>query len=62
MKSSAYYFHMKTNVLADFEICISVPLNGLMRRQLTDLNFIVRELIKMIPSLLTVREISPFEF
>ena len=26
VKSSKYYFHMKTNILADFEICISVPL------------------------------------
>ena len=26
MKSSTYYFHMKTEILADFHICISVPL------------------------------------
>ena len=26
MKSSAYYFHMKTKILADFQICINVPL------------------------------------
>ena len=26
MKFSAYYFHMKTKTLADFQICISVPL------------------------------------
>ena len=25
-KSSAYYFHMKTKILPDFRICISVPL------------------------------------
>ena len=25
-KSSRYYLHMKTNILADFQICISVPL------------------------------------
>ena len=25
-KSSAYYFHVKMKVLADFQICISVPL------------------------------------
>ena len=24
---SSTYFHMKTKILADFEICISVPLN-----------------------------------
>ena len=24
--SSTYYFHMKTEILADFQICISVPL------------------------------------
>ena len=27
MKSSIYYFHIKTKILADFQICISVPLN-----------------------------------
>ena len=26
VKSSTYYFHMKTKTLADFEMCISVPL------------------------------------
>ena len=26
MKSSTYYFHMKTNILADFQICVSGPL------------------------------------
>ena len=26
MKSSTFYFHMKTKILADFQICISVPL------------------------------------
>ena len=27
VKSSTYYFHMKTKILADFQICISVPLS-----------------------------------
>ena len=27
VKSPAYFFHMKTKILADFQICISVPLN-----------------------------------
>ena len=27
MKSSTYYFHMKTKILADFQICISIPLS-----------------------------------
>ena len=27
MKSSTYYFYMKTKILADFQIYISVPLN-----------------------------------
>ena len=27
MKSSTYYFHIKTKILADFQICISVPLS-----------------------------------
>ena len=31
MKSSTYYFHMKTKILADFEICISVPLSCYLR-------------------------------
>ena len=26
MKSSTYYFHVKTKILANFQICISVPL------------------------------------
>ena len=26
VKSSPYYFHIKTKILADFQICISVPL------------------------------------
>ena len=26
MKSLTYFFHMKTKTLADFQICISVPL------------------------------------
>ena len=29
MKSSTYYFRMKTKILADFQICISVPLSSL---------------------------------
>ena len=27
-KSSTYYFYMKANILADFQICISVPLSA----------------------------------
>ena len=27
VKCSTYYFHMETKILADFQICISVPLN-----------------------------------
>ena len=34
----------------------------LMLRQLTNLNFKWKRLIKMMPSLLAVREISPFRF
>ena len=30
VKSSAYYFHLKTKALADFQICISVPFIRLM--------------------------------
>ena len=28
VKSSTYYFHRKTKILADFQICISVPFQG----------------------------------
>ena len=27
VKSSTYYFHMKTKILADFQVCINVSLN-----------------------------------
>ena len=27
MKSSTHYFHLKTKALADFQICISIPLS-----------------------------------
>ena len=30
MKSSAYYFHVKTRVWADFQICIDVPLKHIL--------------------------------
>ena len=29
VKFSIYYFHLKTQILADFQICISVPLKEL---------------------------------
>ena len=32
VKSSTYYFHMKTKILADFQTCISVPLKLLYPR------------------------------
>ena len=32
VKSSTYYFHMKTTILADFQICISVPLKQIANR------------------------------
>ena len=32
MKSSTYYFHIKTKILADFQICISVPLTLLIQK------------------------------
>ena len=42
-----------------FDSCYNVRL---MLRQLTNLNFKWKRLIKMMPSLLAVREISPFRF
>ena len=32
VKSSTYNFYMKTKILEDFEICISVPLSGGIKR------------------------------
>ena len=32
MKSSTYYFHVKTKILADFQNCISVPLNANLKK------------------------------
>ena len=29
---SSTYFHMKTKILADFQICVSVPLNQIINR------------------------------
>ena len=31
MKFSRYYFHMKANILPDFQICISLPLKALLQ-------------------------------
>ena len=31
VKSSLHYYHMKAKILADFQICISVPLKELNR-------------------------------
>ena len=33
MKSLTYHFHLKAKILADFEICISVPLIGLFQKK-----------------------------
>ena len=30
VKSSTYYFHMKTNILADFQICVFLSLNNIL--------------------------------
>ena len=34
MKSSTYCFHVKTKILADFQICISVPLKRIMSERI----------------------------
>ena len=47
VKSSTYFFHLKTKMLTDFQICISVPLNTLLANGnivicfalFTDINF-----------------------
>ena len=36
MKSSAYYFHVKTKILADLQICISAPLMNLLFRTIPE--------------------------
>ena len=36
MKSSTYYFHVKTKILADFQICISAPLMNLLFRTIPE--------------------------
>ena len=41
---------------------IVVLMSGFMLRQLSDVNFKWRELIKTMPSLLAVKEISSFKF
>ena len=32
---SAHYFHLKTKMLADFQVCISVPLSFLCSKEVT---------------------------
>ena len=41
MESSAYYFHMKKKILADFQICITVPLKVSRWRLLSGPHFFV---------------------
>ena len=44
MKSSTYNFHTKTKILADFPICISVPLSiNSIRKTFDDRKLIVNE-------------------
>ena len=38
MESSTYYFHMKVKIFADFQICVSVPLNKKYNRSENILN------------------------
>ena len=55
VKSSTYYFHMKTKILADFQICISVPLTGLKitvgHRTMSDQNQKLSDQMKNIPDI-----------
>ena len=41
VKSSVYYFHKKAKILADFQICISVPLNERMNACLNSVFFLL---------------------
>ena len=38
VKSSTYYFHIKTNTMVDFQICISVPLKSRFKSRLFGLH------------------------
>ena len=40
MKSSTNYFHVKTKKLADFQICMSVPLTDRFYRHIQDHKFV----------------------
>ena len=44
MKPSIYYFNMKTKILADFQICISVPLRHIYAYELHHCLFIQNNL------------------
>ena len=43
MESSTYYFHMKSNIMADFQISISVPLTA----KSNNLSFILRQMLPL---------------
>ena len=62
VKSSTSYFHVKTKILADFQICISVPLSSQHRYNIEN-NALINNSIKHFLLLLFARnacwEISP---
>ena len=41
VKSSTYYFRMKTKILLDFQICISVPLSMCVLKMNFSLNMVI---------------------
>ena len=44
VKFSTYYFHVKTKMLADFQICISVPLTTeVLNRKIYEIDFRVSD-------------------
>ena len=47
MKSSTYYFHMKTKILANIQICINVPLKK-------DHNFNIQNICSLLTSYLNI--------
>ena len=42
VKSSTYYFHMKTKILGDFQICISIPLRSRKFHLLWNIIFLIK--------------------
>ena len=58
MKSLTYHFHIKTKILADFQICISVPLNEDEFTGLVDDRYLIIQKSDIINLILVIDRIS----